>query len=841
MEGQIPHIVGREDELKQLVAAIEADRSIAVIGEAGIGKTSLVRAAAGSSGRRLNEGGGFFTLRDVPLLALRRALNMPLADDPSEVAGQVERRVGPDLLFMDDLHWIDTITARTLPLLRGRIMLVVGIRTGDPGTAQAMALARDLDLEMLTLTSLDDDAARAIVTATQPGLGAVDLNRVVARGGGNPLVLREVASRGEPSLVLARSIHAGVRDLSPAGRDLLELLAVIDRPVNLVQPREAVDEVLAAGFIVARDGHLEIRHVLIAEAIRAELDEARRRVLHERAAAAATDAAEVARHLVNAGLRDRAATVARSALKATINPVARAELLVVVAAAAGPDAGPSSRIEAAAALSAVSDWNGVVQLLEPGEPLGPSRERVLRDAFLAHALFSLGRHEAARSVLDRGAGQAMDPGDPAAAQLAIERAAFMVNVDGRLHDAIDGLTTLLEAHPPEAPSHHAVRAIVESIRMLAAQPVDIDYLRAAAEGAFAAGQFASAADLARVVTFAMLMWRGALDALAYLEEVGVRLATAGAHSASLECLADAVQASILAGRPADAVTRADELLEQPAPPRARQTAMIFRARALGLLGLVDEAGRSLAEIEPTISDDYVGRGELMRAEADLALWGGRTGHAIERAERVIRTPSPALGAHALPELTRAWAQYDSGMAPGPVADAAPTPAQAGAPPESEGLGRLHAGDAIGAAERFAVAASGWAGFNAPRELMCRWAEGEALRQAGEIEAAIQRLEAVLDAAMDGEFEMVAVRIRRSLRRAGRRLPASGPTPRANGIGLTRRERELLELVGQGMTNAEIARRMGLGRPTVARILSNAMGKLGAETRGQAVRIVAARL
>ena len=39
-----------------------------------------------------------------------------------------------------------------------------------------------------------------------------------------------------------------------------------------------------------------------------------------------------------------------------------------------------------------------------------------------------------------------------------------------------------------------------------------------------------------------------------------------------------------------------------------------------------------------------------------------------------------------------------------------------------------------------------------------------------------------------------------------------------GFGLTARERELVALVERGLTNVEIARRLGLGRPTVARIL-----------------------
>ncbi|HJP88784.1 MAG TPA: LuxR C-terminal-related transcriptional regulator [Candidatus Limnocylindrales bacterium] len=55
-------------------------------------------------------------------------------------------------------------------------------------------------------------------------------------------------------------------------------------------------------------------------------------------------------------------------------------------------------------------------------------------------------------------------------------------------------------------------------------------------------------------------------------------------------------------------------------------------------------------------------------------------------------------------------------------------------------------------------------------------------------------------------------------------------------GLTARECEVLRLVERGRTNPEIARRMGIGRPTVARHLSNAMDKLGAESRAHAVVI-----
>lgn len=52
--------------------------------------------------------------------------------------------------------------------------------------------------------------------------------------------------------------------------------------------------------------------------------------------------------------------------------------------------------------------------------------------------------------------------------------------------------------------------------------------------------------------------------------------------------------------------------------------------------------------------------------------------------------------------------------------------------------------------------------------------------------------------------------------------------------LTGREREVLAHVERGLTNLEIARRMRIARPTVGRLLSNAMDRLGAASRAHAV-------
>ena len=63
-----------------------------------------------------------------------------------------------------------------------------------------------------------------------------------------------------------------------------------------------------------------------------------------------------------------------------------------------------------------------------------------------------------------------------------------------------------------------------------------------------------------------------------------------------------------------------------------------------------------------------------------------------------------------------------------------------------------------------------------------------------------------------------------------------PAPAA----LTKREREVLRFVADGLSNKQIARRMGIAERTVKFHLNSVMTKLGADNRAQAVAVAARR-
>jgi len=141
------------------------------------------------------------------------------------------------------------------------------------------------------------------------------------------------------------------------------------------------------------------------------------------------------------------------------------------------------------------------------------------------------------------------------------------------------------------------------------------------------------------------------------------------------------------------------------------------------------------------------------------------------------------------------------------------------PPLEPPYAQMHAGDWQGAADGF-----GEKGWTYDRALM--------LSLLDDAEALVEALE--LARALGAEPLMRRVTGR--MRELGIRVP-QGPRERtrANPAGLTARQAEVLALVAEGLTNAEIADRLVVSQRTVEHHVAAVLTKLGATSRREAAR------
>ena len=822
-------LIGREAELDRLGQLLAEDRSVAVVGEAGVGKTSLIRAALAASGRGVREGGGFATLMWLPYLALSRAIDRAVTGDAGVAAASVERALGPDVLFVDDLHWVDGPSRAVIERLAGRAQVVVAIRSGDPAADDAIALATRLGFDPFRLEGLDDADAGALVRRVAEAMPASDVARTVRLSGGNPLLLEEMARAGAGAAVFGRNLERRRAALGPAARLELDLLAVVGRPIPASR-FSAATELLRSGLVRRREEALEIRHALLAEAIGASLDPDELRAVHAAAAEATDDVAERARHLLAAGRADAAAEVARAGLAAEPDRLLEGVLRATLAKATGA---LSDRVAAARTLLSVGDFAGMVDVVPadvPDDDPDLRREALyLRGVGLYRAF-----RPAESETLLTGAWEAGPPGTPTAGRLAQELAMIAINQRGDLEWAFRLVSDELARQPPGSAVATRLAVFREAIRLYMGESPDLDLMIAALDRAVEAGEpdlIARSRNLFKTI----LVLRGAIPALEFATATAARLAAHASPAATLDLIAEASRAALYGGRLTEAVALADEALDNPTGTYARVAASVARAEALADLGQFDLAEVELAQAGATAGrGDRGDRSEVLMAEVELAYWSGASRRAVEVADRLAAHGSSSDVNLALPHATAAWAELDLGR---PIREVQAFDLRAieGLPIEVAGVRALAADDAAAAIEAFDRAASLHDGFLVPRAAACRWGAAEASRRAGAPDA-MARLEAAEREAAAMGFAPLLAKVHRSMRLAGVRISErrqATPTP----LGLTGREAEVVRLVAEGLTNIEVARRLGLGRPTVNRMLSSAMAKVGAERRGQLVSVV----
>ena len=292
-------ILERERELAELAAAAReaqgGDGSIVlIVGEAGIGKSSLihaVRSVLPVEGRLLV---GYCDdlatprvlgpLRDLTVGdALTRALE---SGDRSGVLDALRAELDwpghPTVLVVEDVHWADEATLDVLRFLVRRItelpaVLVLTYRddevTRDHPLQQLLGVASGVRrVRRLKLDRLSVDAVRRLGADT-----GLDAERVYAVTSGNPFFVTEVLASGDVGGVpptIVEAVGARLRDLDERDRDALERLAVVPSAVERWLVEAVVPGGLASlaaadrrGVLTVARSRIMFRHELMRRAI----------------------------------------------------------------------------------------------------------------------------------------------------------------------------------------------------------------------------------------------------------------------------------------------------------------------------------------------------------------------------------------------------------------------------------------------------------------------------------------------------------------------------------------------------------------------------------------------
>jgi DNA-binding CsgD family transcriptional regulator len=248
------------------------------------------------------------------------------------------------------------------------------------------------------------------------------------------------------------------------------------------------------------------------------------------------------------------------------------------------------------------------------------------------------------------------------------------------------------------------------------------------------------------------------------------------------------------------------------------------------LGLLEPAAAMLPTRPDPADPDWMHDDSVHYLHAALAHAAGRPREALAIIAELAQREAPSGDILAFLAPVRAWAEHDLGLTVSEVTEVSDLPVVQGLVLEARGVARI-ADDPLAAARVLADAAGIGARWTFGPSLRARWGAAEALRLAGRPEATDALLDVELQVAAAG-LEPLLARVHRSLRLAGI-ARAARRAPDRSGL-LTQRERQVLDLVAGGASYSEVALRLGVGRPTVRRLLDNARMKLGAGNRLAAV-------
>jgi DNA-binding CsgD family transcriptional regulator len=842
-------LLERTTELETLEGALAAVCSsgrgslVLVTGEAGIGKTALLDTFCEGNRTVPTFRGAcdaLFTPRPLgPVLEVADALGAD-GDAPHELVQALARALrerGPTFIVLEDLHWADEATLDVVRMLARRLdsvpVLVAATYRDDsldrrhPLRLLLGELPSSRHVIRLTLAPLSVEGVKRLAEQTD----AAALHR---QTGGNPFFVTEVLAAGGDELpaTVREAVLARTARLEDGARRLLDAVAVVPPRAELDLLQSLVDDYpagledcLSSGILVAADNALAFRHEIARVAVEECLPPHARLELHRRALVALEsmerpDLARLVHHAEAAGDRNA---------------------LLHYAPAAGERAARlSSHREAAAHF-----------------------ERALR---FADDLDSEDRID------------------------LLERRSYECYVTDQIDAAIDARKRALEEHRRRADrvrqgdAHRWLSRLAwfAGDRKTAEQEAQlaIDLLEPLTPGPELAMAYSNIAQL-RMLEYAHA------DAVVWGERA-IDLAERLGNDEIVVHALNNVGTAELQGGLADGTPKLERSLdlalsagmhEHAARAFTNLATISVKRRNFEPAGRHLEAGIAFCRERDLDSWLLYMTGFLAQAKLDTGDWEG----AADAAETVIRhprvaapskiTPLTVLGRlHARRGDSDVWGVLDEArqlsagtgelqrLAPVAAARAearwlagqddrvqeettvALELALASADEWSAGelwTWRRRAGidDAVSvdaAAEPFAFELAGdveraaglWRSLGCPYEaaLALAWADGEEPLRRSVTE--LQELGAA----------RASARVARILRERGIRGVSLGPrvSTRENPAGLTRRELEVLKLLGEGLRNREIASQLFLSEKTVDHHVSAILRKLGVETRGQAV-------
>lgn len=850
-------LIGRAEEM-QLVDAATSDPELAgivVSGAAGVGKSRIAREAlshAETGGRSIRWAMGTSSAQGLPLGAFASFADST-AEDSLELVRNVIRSLTPaspapgPVIGVDDVHLIDDLSAFVLHQIvdRGLAHLVLTVRSGEQIPESVRDVWKGARFARLDLQPLSRDEATTLVSQTLGGpVDADAAARLWRLTRGNVLYLRSIVEqevadgrlvqhrntwhwRGEPvvSPGLVELIESRTAGLSASTSDVLDALAV-GEPLALsalarITDSAAVEDAETRGLITLEPAEtgadVRLAHPLYGEVRRRRAAPTRLRRIR----------ALVASELGAGDDRDDMNIVVRRAtlsIESDLDPDPELLLRAAQGAVSLGDLPLADRLAAAA----IRAGAGVeVKLLRFGILSWLSRGHDA-DALLADIPRSaVSAAEWGGILFSRAINRLITLGDPNGARRFIDDARPSAPPEAR--PFIDGFMTVYWAAMGNA------TAATESSKSLVLE--DLPDVMAAA---VAWGVAAAHGDAGRPA----IAVKRANDAYALMtrsrDAAHMRYVIADGHIGAL----------LLSGCIGEAHDVAEELRELASehPGAEPLYSMALRGRAALGAGRLDAAQSLLAQAAEALAAVGESNGWVYRYQLPCAIAMAMSGLGVEAAEVLAgleRHPSrqhvdyelglarawlAAAGGATAKGITAAVAAAENARANGQFAAEVvclQTATQFG---DGSNAQRLRELEAIVTGPRVRVAA-GFAQAVANHDGAELAQVSEEFERMGDLVAAVDAAAHAATVYRRNGLRGTALRFSSraedlaqcgantpALRQAVERLPFSG------------REREIVMLIGEGLSNRAIAERLSLSVRTVEGHIYRAMAKTGTDTR-----------